>query len=106
MMRPGSWLLGAIASGAARAAPLAASAPPVNAALRRKKSLRSFFAIRVLLLGGEPVCAARFGIGKAGHRAFPAETLCAALRWPREGLHRVRQPRSRGPAGRGGEARQ
>src|SRR5437870_5374384 len=74
MMRPGSWLVAGTARGAARAVPPAASAPPVSAALRRRKSLRSFFAI-----GPPPESSMRARCGSGNQRTFPEETCCTAL---------------------------
>src|SRR5204863_7505652 len=62
---------GGTASGAAPAVPANA---PVSAALRRRKSLRAFFAMSLL-----PETSMRARCGSGNKRTFPEETCCTAL---------------------------
>src|SRR5688572_9611895 len=77
MMRPGSWLACGIGSGAARAAPAAANAPPVSAADLRMKSLR------LDLLGMGPPPSGESSMRPASLQRqdapFQEEALCVAV---------------------------
>src|SRR5688572_1754482 len=82
MMRQGSWLVCGIGSGAARALPAAAKAPPVSAAVLRMKFLRL-----VLLDMGSPPLVSEFSMRRAilyrqGARQEPRfSTKHGAARW-------------------------